>query len=64
MKVHVVLLLVGGLPEDPEIFTDVGAARNRYKALLAECRLNPEDPHDDDHDLYVWEGLIAGAGDA
>ncbi len=64
MKVHVVLLLVGGLPEDPKVFTDVGAARSRYNALLAEHGLNSEDPHDDDHDLYVWEGLLAGAGDA
>jgi hypothetical protein len=64
MKVHVVLLLVGGLPEDPEVFTDVGAARSRYNALLDEYGLNPEDPHDDDHDVYFWEGLIAGAGDA
>ena len=59
MKVHVVLLLVSGLPQEPEVFADIGAAWRRYAALLTEYGLYPEDPHDDDHGLYVWEGLVA-----
>ena len=64
MKVHIVLLLVGGLPQEPEVFADIGATWRRYTALLAEYGLNPEDPHDDDHDLCVWEGLVADEGDS
>ena len=59
MKVHVVLLLVGGLPQEPEVFADIVTAWRRYTALRAEYGLNSEDPHDDDHGLYVWEGLVA-----
>ena len=55
---------MSGLPQEPEVFADIGAAWRRYTALLAEYGLNSEDPHDDDYDLYLWEGLVADEGDA
>ena len=41
MKVHVALLLVGGLPKKPEVFADIGAAWRRYTASAFYTGLEP-----------------------
>jgi len=69
--VHVVLFVGGGIPEDPEIFTDEFMALDRYREL-AKDRLNingaavgdmtddelfeaVHDRQDSDDDLYLYE---------
>jgi len=55
MKVYVLLLLRGGLPDEVRVFTSPARAR-RALARLQE-RLwgsnSPEDNHDERHDLYL-----------
>lgn len=56
MKVYVLLLLRGGLPDEVRVFTNPTRARN----ALARLRRHvwgghpPEDDHDEKHDLYLF----------
>jgi hypothetical protein len=69
-KLHVVLAVYGGVPEDPEVFTDEKAAEARYIALANEMYGRPgkrrkfktiEEVHDyrntgnTDDDIYLYE---------
>lgn len=55
MKVYVLLLLQGGLPDEVRVFTN--PARARRALAKVEKRIwgskPPKDGHDDKHDLYL-----------
>ncbi len=55
MKVHIVLFVMGGVPEDPKVFLEREKADVRYEELCKANDLDPEDPHTDDADVYQWE---------
>lgn len=58
MKVNIVLYVYGGIPQDPpEIYLDKAKANARYEQLIRENDLDPEDPHDEDNDLYLYEDV-------
>ncbi len=60
MKVHIVLYVISGVPEDPEAFLEHEKADARYDELCREHDLDPKDPHTDDDDVYQWEVEVEG----
>ena len=55
MKVHVVLLILGGLPDEILVFKDHAQAMKAQSELRRRTWPDhpPEDDHDEKHDLYL-----------
>ncbi len=55
MKVHIVLYVMQGVLEGPEVFLDHMKADARYDKLCRENDLDPGNPHTDDEDVFQYE---------
>ena len=56
MKLQVIIAVNRGLPEDDPIVTSsLEEAQERYAGLCEHYSLPPDDPHDDENDVWWWE---------